>query len=201
MSRLKIEETKCHLRESCPCVLSCFVRDRLFATLWTVAHHAPLSMGFSRQEYWSGLPCSPPGDLSNPGIKPASPMTPSLQANSKKKKKKLEVVIVWLSGVKVEKMIPEFLAGISLQMGVTFTFLWNFKSKISNSRLDVLVYCSGVWASGKNQWLDGPAKETEKGCQYRWEEKQGYKKLRSPGEYRASWRKEWPKVSGAANKL
>ena len=118
-----------------------------------------------------------------------------------KKKKKLEVVIVWLSGVKVEKMIPEFLAGISLQMGVTFTFLWNFKSKISNSRLDVLVYCSGVWASGKNQWLDGPAKETEKGCQYRWEEKQGYKKLRSPGEYRASRRKEWPKVSGAANKL
>ena len=44
----------------------------VFATLWTVAHQAPLSMGFSRQEYWSGLPCSPPGDLSDPGIKPAS---------------------------------------------------------------------------------------------------------------------------------
>ena len=37
--------------------------------LWTIAHHAPLSMGFSRQEYWSGLPCPPPGDLSDPGIK------------------------------------------------------------------------------------------------------------------------------------
>ena len=36
-------------------------------------HQAPLSMGFSRQEYWSGLPCPPPGDLPNPGIKPASP--------------------------------------------------------------------------------------------------------------------------------
>ena len=42
-------------------------------TLWTVAFQAPLSMGFSRQEYWSGLPCPSPGDLPNPGIKPRSP--------------------------------------------------------------------------------------------------------------------------------
>ena len=41
-------------------------------TLWTVTHQAPLSMGFSRQEYWSGLPCPPPGDLPNSGIKPVS---------------------------------------------------------------------------------------------------------------------------------
>ena len=39
---------------------------------------APLSMGFSRQEYWSGLPCSPPGDLSHPGIEPVFPMSPAL---------------------------------------------------------------------------------------------------------------------------
>ena len=43
------------------------------ATLRTVAHEAPLSMGFSKQEYWSGLPCPPPGDLSDPGIEPTSP--------------------------------------------------------------------------------------------------------------------------------
>ena len=43
------------------------------ATPWTVAHQTPLSMGFSRQEYWSGLPCPPPGDLPNPGIEPKSP--------------------------------------------------------------------------------------------------------------------------------
>ena len=43
---------------------------RLFATPWTVARQAPLSMGFSRQEYWSGLPCPPPGDLPYPGIEP-----------------------------------------------------------------------------------------------------------------------------------
>ena len=44
-----------------------------FATLWTVAHQAPLSIGFSRQEYWSGLPFPSPGDLPDPGIKPRSP--------------------------------------------------------------------------------------------------------------------------------
>ena len=48
-------------------------RVRLFATLWTVAHQAPLSMGFSRQGYWSGLPFPSPGDLPDPGIEPRSP--------------------------------------------------------------------------------------------------------------------------------
>ena len=46
---------------------------RLFATLWTVAYQAPPSMGFSRQEYWSGLPFPSPGDLPDPGIEPWSP--------------------------------------------------------------------------------------------------------------------------------
>ena len=48
-------------------------------TPWTVAHQAPLSMGFSRQEHWSGLPCPPPGNLPNPWTEPASPI---LQADS-----------------------------------------------------------------------------------------------------------------------
>ena len=47
-------------------------------TLWTVACQAPLSMGFSRQEYWSGLPCPPPGDLPDPGIEPRSLTSPPL---------------------------------------------------------------------------------------------------------------------------
>ena len=46
---------------------------RLFVTPWTVAHQAPPSMGFSRQEYWSGLPFPSPGDLPDPGIEPRSP--------------------------------------------------------------------------------------------------------------------------------
>ena len=47
-------------------------------TPWTVAHQTPLSMGFSRQEYWSGLPCPPPGALPDPGIEPTSLMSPAL---------------------------------------------------------------------------------------------------------------------------
>ena len=54
-------------------VFSCFSRIRLFVTPRTVAHQAPLSVGFPRQECWSGLPCPPPGDLPDPGIEPASP--------------------------------------------------------------------------------------------------------------------------------
>ena len=52
---------------------SCFSRLQLFATPWTIAQQAPLSMGFPRQDYWSGLPCPSPGDLPDPGIEPASP--------------------------------------------------------------------------------------------------------------------------------
>ena len=51
-------------------------------TLWTVAHRAPLSIGFSRQEYWSGFPCSSPGDLPDPVIELASPVAPELQVDS-----------------------------------------------------------------------------------------------------------------------
>ena len=53
-------------------------RVPLFATLWTSAYQAPLSMGFSRQEYWSGLPFPPPGDIPDPGMELASLMSPAL---------------------------------------------------------------------------------------------------------------------------
>ena len=63
-------------------MLSHFSHVLLFARLWTVAHQAPLSMGFSRQEYWNELPCPPAEDLTDPGFKPASPVAPALQAGS-----------------------------------------------------------------------------------------------------------------------
>ena len=63
-------------------MLSHFSRVQLFVTTWTVARQAPLSMEFSRQEYWSGLPCPPPEDLLNLGIKPVSLTFPALQAGS-----------------------------------------------------------------------------------------------------------------------
>ena len=65
---------------SCVCALSRFSRVPLFVTLWTVALQAPLSMGFSRQEYWSGLPFPPPGELPDPGIELSSLMSPALTA-------------------------------------------------------------------------------------------------------------------------
>ena len=55
------------LRQSCPTL----------QPLWTITHQAPLSKGFFRHEYWSGLPCPPPGNLPNPGIKPTSLMSPA----------------------------------------------------------------------------------------------------------------------------
>ena len=60
------------------CMQSHFNRILLFGTLSTVAHQALLSMGFSRQEYWNGLPFPPAGNLPDPGIKPESLMSPAL---------------------------------------------------------------------------------------------------------------------------
>ena len=57
-------------------MLSCFSPVQLFVTPWTVIHQALLSMGFSRQEYWSVLPCSPPGDIPHLGMEPGSPALP-----------------------------------------------------------------------------------------------------------------------------
>ena len=62
----------------CVCVCVCSVVSDSLVTPWTVAPQAPLFGEFSSQEYWSGLPFPPPGDLSDPGIEPASPTSPAL---------------------------------------------------------------------------------------------------------------------------
>ena len=62
---------------------------RLFATPWTVACQAPLSVGFSREEYWSGLPFLSPGDLPDPGIEPRSPTLQADSLPSEEKKKEV----------------------------------------------------------------------------------------------------------------
>ena len=64
------------------CCVEPLSRVQLFATLGTLACQAPLSMGFFRQEYWSGLSFPPPGDPPSPGIEPASPVSPALQEDS-----------------------------------------------------------------------------------------------------------------------
>ena len=73
------QEGRRGLITGCGCTLSCFSWVLFFVTPWTVAHQSPLSVGFSRQKHWSGLPCPPPGDLPYPGTQPRSP---TLQADS-----------------------------------------------------------------------------------------------------------------------
>ena len=81
---LCIRSVSAYLSTSCfslggwVCMLSCLSWVQLFVTPWTVVRQALLSMGFSRQESWSGLPCPPPGDLPDPGIEPMSLMSPAL---------------------------------------------------------------------------------------------------------------------------
>ena len=64
----------------CACMLNCFSYVQLFAALWTVTRQAPLPMGFSRQEYQSGLPCPSPGDFPDPEVEPMSLMSPALSS-------------------------------------------------------------------------------------------------------------------------
>ena len=69
-----------HVHTVCVCLVA--QSGLAFATLWTVACQAPLSMGFSKQEYWSGLQLPSPGDLPNPGMESVSLGIPALQADS-----------------------------------------------------------------------------------------------------------------------
>ena len=112
-------------------MLSCFSRVQLFATLWTIARQAPLSTGFSRHEYWSGLPCPPPGDLPNPGTEPTSyisfigrqvlvtsaiweaPMMVSVSTKNKQTNKKKRTTNQLISsGVELQHHFPNFELGI-----------------------------------------------------------------------------------------
>ena len=76
---LSISRVKCFPN---PCELSCFSCVQRFATLWTIACQVPLSVGFSRQEYWSMLPFTSPGHLPDPGVKPTCVKSPALAGGS-----------------------------------------------------------------------------------------------------------------------
>ena len=108
---------KMHLRSpnSSPprvcCALSLSSHVWLFATLWTVAHQTPLSMGFSRQKYWSGLPCPPPGALPHPGIKRIFFTFPTLGRGP------LPLSATWLTPIYKDhyKEILELWAGVEMR--------------------------------------------------------------------------------------
>ena len=97
------------------CVL---IHVQLFATLWTVACQVPLSMGFFRQEYWSGLPLPPPGDLPDPGIKPVSPALWADSLSSEPSRRSLYTVYLY-------QMFDERMN----QYGVNLNFTENFEPR------------------------------------------------------------------------
>ena len=96
-------------------------RVQLFETPWTVAYQAPQSMEFSRQEYWSGLPFPPPGDLPNPGIEPGSP---TLQADALPSETQIMSIYHWqrmtLKGMPEDEMVD----CITNSMDMSLSKLW-----------------------------------------------------------------------------
>ena len=104
-------------RSHMPNALSCFSRVQLFATLWAVAHQAPLSMGFSRQEYWSGLSCPPPEDLLHPGMESMSLTSLALAGRFFTSSATWEA-LWWLPKKKRKKEIGEHERGASLDWTV-----------------------------------------------------------------------------------
>ena len=102
-------------------MLSCLSQVQLFVTPWTVDLQAPLSMEFSRQEYWSGFPLSSPGDLPNPGIKPWSP---ALQADSLPSK--LYICIYIYIHISVSLGNPDYYSGQTRAQRNYMIFLISF---------------------------------------------------------------------------
>ena len=122
------------------CVLSCFSRVWLCVTLWTVACQAPLSMGFSRQEYWSGLPCHTSGDLPNPGIKPMSLMSPGLATGFFTSSATWEALWAYICVcvcvcVCVYRLKFMFSESNSRLLSMNLLFCWELMSKFSSVQL------------------------------------------------------------------
>ena len=136
-------------------MLSHFSCVRLFVNLWTVAHQAPLSMGFSRQEYWSGLPGPPPGDPLDPGIEPTFPVTPALQADAfnTEPRKPLFMIYKHLK-LLLQEDRPQYLVYYTVRKGILiaifllhlFCFSWNsYYSQITLILSISLYFLSQFW--------------------------------------------------------
>ena len=139
--------------EDSVCVLSCFRHVQFFVALWAVAHQASLPVGFSKQEYWSGLPCPPPGDLPDPGIEPRSPVSPPLQANSlplshRRSPRKLANIpkVICFHGILTLKGI-KFFFGISMKY-ISTTEVVDFSIEATKC-ISQIVYFNQVYLTSK----------------------------------------------------
>ena len=128
----------------------------------TVAHEAPLSLGFSRQEYWSGLPCCPPGDLPNPGIKPRCPslQTDSLPSGSTGKPKNTGVGSLFL----LQEIFPIQWWNPSL---LHCRFL-NTERKVPPSSLSYCKRCQVLMGAENKLALDLRTSTRRLPCKWRW---------------------------------
>ena len=134
-------------------ILSHFHGVWLSETLWTVARQASLSMGFSKKEYWSGLPCPPPGDLPNPRIKPASPLSPPLAGGffitaAAKSLQSCPTLCDPIDGSPPGYPIPGILQARTLEwVAISFSSAWKWKVKVkslSRVRLAPPYYWYGI---------------------------------------------------------
>ena len=122
------------------CVSSHFSCVWLFVTLWTVAHQAPLSMGFFRQEYWSGLPCPAPGDLPDQRIAPTSLMSPAvagrfftIAAAAAKSLQSCPTLCNSIDGSPTGSPIPGILQARTLEwVAISFSNAWKWKMKVKS---------------------------------------------------------------------
>ena len=129
------------------CMLSHFSYVWLFATLCTKAHQALLSMRFSRQKYWSGLPCPSPGDLPNPGIEPKSLMSPALAgqffttsatweapaAAAAKSLQSCPILCDPIDGSPLGFPVPGILQARTLEwVAISFSNAWKWKGKVKS---------------------------------------------------------------------
>ena len=147
---------------SSACVLSRFSHVWLCVTLWTVALQAPLSMGFSRQGYWSGLPWPSPGDLPDPRIEPLSLMSPALAGEfftasttwEASFSSELSSIMFFPWGDDILKIEVYFL--VWLERLILFLFLWLEFS--CSSRVYSLTWVNGyfTWSSRALQWMYFP---------------------------------------------
>ena len=126
-------------------------RVRLCGLLWAVAHQAPLSMGFSRQEYWSGLPFPSTGDLPDPEIKPRSP---ALQADSLSSRPpgKPKTSVTQVNRQQVFLAILNYLIRLSISVNI-HGHDQQCIDNIYNQLLSTIKYVSIVWESPVVQWL------------------------------------------------
>ena len=120
----------------CACVLSCFSGAQLFLILWIIVHQAPLSMEFSRQESWNGLPLPPPGDLPDSGIETTHPALQADSLPSESQGKQFSFLLSWPKGLFgfLHKMLQKNPNKLLSQPNIIKTLVTDFRAQ-SQSRI------------------------------------------------------------------